>query len=163
MRAGRRKSGMATALAGIAALLLCLAGLRTYPAATELLSEPLFDTYQRLQPRPATELPPVAVVDIDEASIARLGQWPWPRDVIARMVDRLAAAGVAAIGFDIVFSEPDRLSLQKAAEDLRKRGARVDLPAGTAMLDNDVLLAQSESGGAKVGHGSGGIMLLRAE
>lgn len=145
MRAGRRRSGLVTVLAGIAALLLCLATLRAYPAATGLLTEPLFDAYQRIQPRPVTELPPVAVVDIDEASIAKLGQWPWSRDVIARMVDRLAAAGVAAIGFDIVFSEPDRLSLERAAEELRKRGARIDLPADMAALDSDAVLARSLS------------------
>ncbi len=136
---------MVTAMAGIAALLLCLAVLRAYPAATELLAEPLFDAYQNIRPRPATEQPPVAVVDIDEASIVKLGQWPWPRDVIARMVDRLTAAGVASIGFDIVFSEPDRLSLERAAEALRRRGARIDLPADAAALDNDAVLAQSFS------------------
>ncbi|MGD9478616.1 CHASE2 domain-containing protein [Shinella sp. G-2] len=134
-----------TVLTGIAALLLCLATLRAYPAATELLTEPLFDAYQRAQPRQATALSPVAVVDIDEASIAKLGQWPWSRDVIARMVDRLAAAGVAAVGFDIVFSEPDRLSLERATEELRKRGARIDLPADAAALDNDAALARSFS------------------
>ncbi|GMB79338.1 adenylate/guanylate cyclase domain-containing protein [Shinella zoogloeoides] len=136
---------MATAMAGIAALLLCLALLRAYPAATELLAEPLFDAYQNIRPRPATEQPPVVVVDIDEASIVKLGQWPWPRDVIARMVDRLTAAGVASIGFDIVFSEPDRLSLERAAEELRRRGARIDLPADAVALDNDAVLSQSFS------------------
>jgi len=136
---------MPTAMAGIAALLLCLALLRAYPAATELLAEPLFDAYQNIRPRPATEQPPVVVVDIDEASIVKLGQWPWPRDVIARMVDRLTAAGVASIGFDIVFSEPDRLSLERAAEELRRRGARIDLPADAVALDNDAVLSQSFS------------------
>ncbi|UNK40635.1 adenylate/guanylate cyclase domain-containing protein (plasmid) [Shinella sp. H4-D48] len=134
-----------TASVGGAALLLCLATLRSFPAATDIVSDSLFDAYQRIQPRPDTEQPPVAVVDIDEASIASLGQWPWSRDVIARMVDRLTAAGVAAIGFDIVFSEPDRLSLEAAAENLRKRGARVDLPLDAASLDSDAALAESLS------------------
>jgi adenylate cyclase len=119
--------------------------LRIFPAATALVSDPLFDAYQRIQPRPATEQPPVAVVDIDEASIAQLGQWPWSRDVIANMVDRLMATGVAAIGFDIVFSEPDRLSLHRAAEDLRKRGVRVELPVGATSFDSDAALAVSLS------------------
>ncbi len=52
---------------------------------------------------------PVAVVDIDEASIAELGQWPWPRTTLAQLVDRLGQAGAATIAFDIVFPEPDRI------------------------------------------------------
>ena len=69
----------------------------------------LFDQYQRWQPR--ADLPaPVRIIDIDEASLQRLGQWPWPRSRLAQMVERLGASQVAAIGFDVMFSEPDRTS-----------------------------------------------------
>lgn len=51
----------------------------------------------------------VAIVAVDEASLSELGQWPWPRDVIGRLVTSLHDAGAAAIAFDILFSEPDRL------------------------------------------------------
>src|SRR3990172_13379733 len=68
------------------------------------------DTYQRLQPRAYAPTVPVKIVDIDDASLARLGQWPWPRTLLARLVDRLAEMGAAAIAFDIVFAEPDRTS-----------------------------------------------------
>ena len=131
-----------TAAAGLLTLCLCLGLLRAWPAATALLTEPLFDAYQRLQPRPATE-PPVAVVDIDEASIAKLGQWPWSRQVVAAMVERLQAHGVAAIGFDIVFSEPDRLSLSRAVAQLREKGAAVTLPMDDEGLDSDAALAKA--------------------
>lgn len=130
----------ATTLAGVLTLFLCLGLWRAFPDSTEILTNPLFDAYQRIQPRPATE-PPVAVVDIDEKSIAELGQWPWSRDVIADMVDRLTQSGAASIGFDIVFSEPDRLSLGRAAEELRKRGVGIDLPTDAASLDSDQVLA----------------------
>lgn len=133
-----------TAVAGLLALVLCLIGLRTWPAATEVLTNQLFDGYQRLLPRAATE-PPVLVVDIDEASIAELGQWPWSRGVIARIVDRLHALGAASIGFDIVFSEPDRLSLRRAVDDLRSRGVTVDLPDAAEDLDSDAELARALS------------------
>ena len=99
--------------AGFVALAICLIVMRNWPAATEVLTNQLFDGYQRLLPREATE-PPIVVVDIDEASIAELGQWPWSRRVIAAIVDRLHALGAASIGFDIVFSEPDRLSPGRA-------------------------------------------------
>ncbi|MDH6233112.1 adenylate cyclase [Mesorhizobium soli] len=134
----------ATTLAGVLVLFLCLGLWRAFPASTDILTNPLFDAYQRIQPRPTTE-PPVAVVDIDEKSIAELGQWPWSRDVIAQMVDRLTQSGVAAIGFDIVFSEPDRLSLGKAVDELRKRGASIGLSADAAQLDSDQVLAGSLS------------------
>ncbi len=69
----------------------------------------VFDHYQRLAPRhyrPA----PVVIVDIDDASLAKVGQWPWPRSELAALVTRLHDAGAASIAFDIVFAEPDRMA-----------------------------------------------------
>jgi adenylate cyclase len=51
----------------------------------------------------------VAIVAIDERSLAELGQWPWPRDVIGSLVDRLREGGASAIAFDVLFAERDRL------------------------------------------------------
>jgi adenylate cyclase len=71
----------------------------------------VFDAYQRLKPRDFdVAKSPVRVVAIDDASLKRIGQFPWPRTVIAEMVERLRAAGASAIVFDIVFSEPDESS-----------------------------------------------------
>jgi adenylate cyclase len=69
----------------------------------------LFDAYQELKPRPYTDVP-VRFVDIDDASLARFGQWPWPRTLLARLVNRLTEAGAATVVFDVVFAEPDRTS-----------------------------------------------------
>ena len=67
----------------------------------------LFDFYQRAAP--ARRAPPqTVIIDIDSASLERVGQWPWRRDQLARLVD--AAAGARAVGIDIVLAEPDRLS-----------------------------------------------------
>lgn len=61
--------------------------------------------------RPAATYPSaVVVIDIDDASLTAIGQWPWPRDVLARIVDGVAAAGAAAVVLDILLAEPDRLS-----------------------------------------------------
>ena len=68
-----------------------------------------FDLYQHITPR-AYEHAPVRIVDIDDASLARLGQWPWPRTLVASLVDKLQADGASTIAFDIVFAEPDRTS-----------------------------------------------------
>ncbi|MEP1208251.1 MAG: adenylate/guanylate cyclase domain-containing protein [Rhizobiaceae bacterium] len=75
-----------------------------------------FDAYQRVKPRVYQPLP-VSILDINEESIRKLGQWPWPRTKVAALVDKLMAAGAVVVGFDIVFAEPDRLSPEKIAED----------------------------------------------
>jgi len=50
----------------------------------------------------------VAIVDVDERSLATVGQWPWRRDVVARLVTRLRDMGASVVALDIIFAEPDR-------------------------------------------------------
>lgn len=73
------------------------------------LRQAAFDAYQALAPRPHGAAP-VAVVAIDDASLARFGQWPWPRTALARLVAVIADGAPAAIGLDLIMAEPDRLS-----------------------------------------------------
>lgn len=92
-------------------------GLLVFDAKPQqTLRNGLFDQYQRWHPRDYVEAP-VRIVDIDEESLSRLGQWPWPRTKVAELLDKLGAAGVAVVGFDVLFPEPDRTS-PKAAVDL---------------------------------------------
>ena len=66
-----------------------------------------FDLRTRLNQ--AQKAPPtVVIVSIDDESIAKMGRWPWPRSVIARMIDLLAMSGARVIGVDILFSEPEK-------------------------------------------------------
>jgi len=67
----------------------------------------VFDEYLRLKPR-HYQPTPVRIVDIDDESLERLGQWPWPRTLLAKLVDRLDKLGAAAIVFDILFLDADR-------------------------------------------------------
>ncbi len=71
-----------------------------------------FDTLQQLQPRKADPAHPARIVDIDERSLTALGAWPWRRDTLARLVERLLELGAAAVVFDFVLpnAEPDVLS-----------------------------------------------------
>ena len=80
------------------------------PYAVRVARETTFDTFQQIRPRPAPADLPVRIVDIDEASLAAVGQWPWSRQDMARIASRLAELGAAAVVFDILFPEPDRLS-----------------------------------------------------
>ncbi|MCW8919590.1 MAG: adenylate/guanylate cyclase domain-containing protein [Gammaproteobacteria bacterium] len=65
----------------------------------------------------------IVIIDIDEKSLQEVGHWPWPRHIIAQLVDRLAAQGVAIIGFDIVFPEAERNSAENIIEVLRREPA----------------------------------------
>src|SRR6516162_9078425 len=67
------------------------------------MSNIIFDAYQRADPRPWNPDAPIRIVDIDDESLARIGQWPWPRSTLAGLVDRLGELGAAAVAFDIVF------------------------------------------------------------
>ena len=85
------------------------------PAPVEELRIRTFDIYQHIDPR-VKKMRPVTIVDIDEKSLAdpRLGQWPWPRTRVADIVNTLTRMKAAVIGFDVVFSEPDRLNPDNA-------------------------------------------------
>lgn len=121
--------------ASIAILVFSLPGL-----PVRQLNTVVFDTYQRLKPR-IWAGSDVVIVDIDEASLKALGQWPWPRTTLADLTDRLGRLGAAAIVFDMVFSEPDRTTPLNAVGRLRKAGAVVRLPRKIDLLDNDLAFA----------------------
>jgi adenylate cyclase len=101
------------------ALLIGLAALRIADSAPiEELRVRTFDTFQRIDPRVKTTRP-VTIVDIDEKSLAKLGQWPWPRTRIADLIANLTRLGAVVIAFDVIFSEPDRLNPDVAADTFR--------------------------------------------
>jgi adenylate cyclase len=104
-------------LIGFAAVMLLLALRIADPYPVQVLREIGFDLYERLAPRPQGDFP-VRVVDIDEASLAEFGQWPWPRDRLAALTDRLNELGAAAIGFDVLFPEADRMSPRRIAAEV---------------------------------------------
>jgi len=115
------------------------------------LRRAVFDTYQRLEPRDYTPLP-VKVVDIDEESLARLGQWPWPRTLLARLVDRLAAGGASVVGLDLILAEADRTSPSQVLSAWPDNALTRLLRERTGELpDHDELLARSLAGTQAVG------------
>src|SRR3954447_3217355 len=111
------------------------------PRLLILLRLAVFDEYQRLAPRPFENMP-VRVVDIDEASLNRFGQWPWPRDRMALLVSRLSEMGASAIAFDVLFAEPDRMSPRNVVRYVP--GVDPKLIAG--LPDNDETFARAIAG-----------------
>lgn len=77
-----------------------------------------FDSYQRLDPESYNPDLPIRVVDIDEESLTKIGQWPWPRTTLAKLAQILTTQGAAAVAFDILFAEPDANSLEEVAKRL---------------------------------------------
>src|SRR5882757_3136450 len=124
------------------ALLIGFAALRVLdPAPVEELRVRTFDGFQRFDPRKKS-VRPVTIVDIDDKSMEKLGQWPWPRTRIADLVTELTRLGAVVIAFDVVFSEPDRLNPDAMADTLRNldEATRERL---RALPSNDQVLADA--------------------
>jgi adenylate cyclase len=115
----RRAQQVGLARAICVLLLFALVPLRLAdPRPLQELRARTFDFFQVLRPRPQ-EIRPVVIVDIDEASLKAIGQWPWPRTTVADLVTQITQLGAVAIGFDIIFPEPDRMSPAIAERSFR--------------------------------------------
>src|SRR3954467_2783201 len=125
------------------ALLVVFAGARLWdPPPIQELRLRTFDMFQLIDPRHKT-VRPVTIVDIDDKSLATLGQWPWPRTRIADLIQNLTNHGAVAIGFDVVFSEADRLNPDRVASDMRylpraTRADRRELPGSEQILSEAI-------------------------
>lgn len=117
------------------------------PLPMQTLRNNVFDQYQRWHPRDYADVP-VRIVDIDEETLTRLGQWPWPRTRLAELLEKLKAADVAAVGYDVLLSEADRTSPKHMAKlwqlDSKTRSSLEALP------DHDAVFAKSLSEGNAV-------------
>jgi len=155
----------ATLVSGVATLLLAaaLAGLLVTGRTPELLQRAdlwIHDIWVRhtLQ---APASPQVTVLAVDEASLERLGQWPWPRDRVAQIVEQVIDRyGARLLALDVTFVEPDRSDAAALREALQRapaaEGAQGAGPAEAALrrelqallgrLDRDTVLARALQG-----------------
>lgn len=138
------------ACTGILVVLLSVLGQWTLGA-----DQLVYDRLLTLRDQPVS--PDIVIVEIDNASVAALGRWPWPRSVHAQVVDRLAQAGAAAVVYDVLFTEPS-IDDVRFGEALRKRPAYLPVllsPAdetdgGRRTVDQPV--AQLAQAAAGIGH-----------
>jgi adenylate cyclase len=134
-------------------IVLSLLALRIAdPYPVRVARETSFDVYQQLRPRPAPPDLPVRIIDIDELSLAELGQWPWPREIFATLANRLTELGAAVVAFDILFSEAERASGQGG--DTRFASALRSGPTILSLAQNNSALpvtTPSKSGFATTG------------
>ena len=103
----------------------------SFPTRIESLRAKVFDVFQMIKPRVFQDTP-VRIIDIDDESLAKIGQWPWPRTILAELVSRLASGGATVIAFDGVFPESDRTSPKNM------------LPIWAEGTSNELLRAQLE-------------------
>jgi adenylate cyclase len=114
------------------------------PSPVARLRAVVFDTYQQIEPRKADPGLPLRIIDIDEESLKKVGQWPWPRTLLADLARKLVGNGAAAIGFDMVFPEPDRMSPANALRFWPQSDALAGLRAEVEKLpSNDQVLAEA--------------------
>lgn len=113
------------------------------PSLAVFVEGKIYDSFLRLSHRPPAT-GSVTVVDIDETSLAILGQWPWPRYRVSRLLDRIRVAGAEAVGLDMVFAEPDRTSVMRLSGEIRNDlGVGIDLEGiPPEALDTDRALEQ---------------------
>ncbi|TVQ85059.1 MAG: adenylate/guanylate cyclase domain-containing protein [Micavibrio sp.] len=148
-------------IADIAVLLVLLGGLVYLHMAGAALVQRLgyiaFDHYNKVFPRdteepllyPENGIAGTVIIDIDESSLQKLGQFPWPRTVLAEMVTQLKEMGARAVAFDIAFAEKDRTSPANLLEMIAARSeteednaaAAVDLSVLHGLPDHDEVFA----------------------
>ncbi|MDR9440412.1 MAG: adenylate/guanylate cyclase domain-containing protein [Halomonas sp.] len=133
--------------AGKALLLMLLLGLALFVASSSnplpfgRLSWQVYDAYQQVAETSPRRDPRIVIVDIDDASLAAHGRWPWSRSQLAELLDAIHRAGPAAIGLDLLLPEPG-----PAAEDRRLREALERTPTVLATALGDITVSP---GGAR--------------
>ena len=91
------------------------------PEIVEVLRLKYFDVLQKKYPRSTDGQTYSVIVDIDEKSLREIGQWPWPRTVLADLFEKSKASGMLVLGLDVLFAEKDRTSPELISKDLEKR------------------------------------------
>ncbi len=133
--------------AGILASLLMAGLYLVQPTVLRFLDYKIYDQLLRRQHTTKTSGVPV-IVDIDEKSLAALGQWPWPRYRVALLLEKIRLAGAMSVGMDMVLAEPDRTSPALLRRQIKKE-LQVDVEfqgLPKALEDNDALLANVITG-----------------
>ena len=113
-----------TILSIVAATLLGLVRISD-PEFVQVLRLKYFDQLQIKYPRTTEGQTYSVIVDIDEKSLREIGQWPWPRTVLADLFNKSKDAGMLVLGLDVLFAEKDRTSPELIANDVKNRNPEI--------------------------------------
>src|ERR1700691_61073 len=133
-----------TFLFGIVLLGLIFAFHDRFHGAFERLDLDAYDLrINTMTPRPSSGL--IVIAAVDDKSISELGQWPWPRQVLGKLVSALTDYKVKVIGFDAIFSEPDKSDVARSAisEKLAQLGLTGDSIRDVLGPSNDEAFAKA--------------------
>lgn len=140
----RKRQWLAPTIVGVVVTILFLLAYMVKPQSIQRLSDLFFDQIQNQSPREYNPDTPVRIIDIDDESIRRIGQWPWPRNTVAKLNSRLGDAGAAVIAYDIIFSEADRTSPENMLQVLESNpNAKGKFPEILNLKSHDSILAES--------------------
>ncbi len=95
------------------------------PEVIQVLRLKYFDVLQKKYPRSTDGQTYSVIVDIDEKSLREIGQWPWPRTVLADLFEKSKSAGMLVLGLDVLFAEKDRTSPELISKDLKNRNPEI--------------------------------------
>ncbi len=95
------------------------------PEIVEVLRLKYFDVLQKKYPRSTDGQTYSVIVDIDEKSLREIGQWPWPRTILADLFEKSKSAGMLVLGLDVLFAEKDRTSPELISKDIKKRNPEI--------------------------------------
>lgn len=118
----------------ISLLLYFSCGSQSPPLLSNLDKRLLDTMFLWRGPAPTTDQ--VVIVDLDERSLQAFGQWPWPRDLIATLLDIIGTSGAAVVGLDMVFAESDRTSPARYLQQLQTRYPAAFIPENLQQLLN---------------------------
>lgn len=131
----------------LSGLLLSLAVVAVYlvnPRFVESINNKATDAILSFPGRTAVS-GAVVMVDIDDASLAKYGQWPWPRYRLAKLLQKIEALGAGSVGLDLILAEADRTSPGIWQSVIgRELGYKIDMSAVTpGLIDHDRYLAET--------------------
>ena len=139
-------------IAGIfCTFLLCLLFIAS-PSIFKYLDYKLYDTLLQSSANPQNSKQQIIIIDIDEKSLKNYGQWPWPRYLIAELLDKTSRHLPKSITLDVIFSEPDRTSIGPLIDSLTNK-FDIDVFKGAIpgnLLDNDKILSRTLANGPYV-------------
>lgn len=140
----------------VVAFAVVLTGLTAWSGWSDRADTFLYDHALRFNHAPAAD--DIVIAAIDDRSLRLLGAWPWPRDLHAQLVERMAKFGARVVAFDVMFAEPARdPAADRQLEEALAAHGRVVLPvfpdlAGTGTLREVRPLPRFADAAARLGH-----------
>ena len=122
------------------------------PELVEIMRLKYFDVLQKNNPRNTDGNTYSVIVDIDEKSLREVGQWPWPRTILAELFKKSREAGMLVLGLDVLFAEKDRTSPELISKDIKKRNPKLALELEKLPSNESIAAEEMSNFATVIGH-----------